>query len=214
VPVILVVDAQPLFVAAVSHLLSASALGAHTLAAERYELALELLRRQPIDLVLCDVRIQTASFRGFLDGVAMLPSPPPVVLLGDVQDKDLLVSAIDSPAAGLFTKDADPDQFLDGVRAALRGHRAIGQNIMRLVVERLNGERASSASPSLAQLSPTELAILTMVGSASSVPDIAAARGISQKTVRNHMANIYKKLDLRSRTQAMLWAARVGLSTL
>jgi DNA-binding NarL/FixJ family response regulator len=53
-----------------------------------------------------------------------------------------------------------------------------------------------------------------MVGSATSVVDIAAARGISQKTVRNHMANIYRKLDLRSRTQAMLCAARMGLTTL
>ncbi len=208
---ILVVDAQPLFVAAVSHLLSTSALCARTLAADRYEPALELVRREPVDLVLCDVRIQTASFHQFLADIALLPKPPPVVLLGDVQDAELLMTAIDSVAAGLFTKDADPDQFLAGVQAVLAGHRAVGQNIMSLVVARLNGPDPSSVPPRLAQLSQTELDILAMVGAATSVPAIAAARGITQKTVRNHMANIYRKLDLRSRTQAMLCAARMGL---
>ena len=54
---------------------------------------------------------------------------------------------------------------------------------------------------------------MTMVGAASSVEAIAASRGISQKTVRNHIANIYRKLELRSRTQAMLCAARMGLTS-
>jgi DNA-binding NarL/FixJ family response regulator len=134
-----------------------------------------------------------------------------VVLLGDVQDEELLLTAIDTVAAGLFTKDADPDQFLVGVQAVLAGHRAVGQNIMRLVVARLNGQEAPGVSPRLAKLSQTELDILAMVGAASSVQAIAEARGITQKTVRNHMANIYRKLDLRSRTQAMLCAARMGL---
>jgi len=82
---------------------------------------------------------------------------------------------------------------------------------MSMVLARLsdtmpNSRRAAS------QLSPTELDILTMIGEAKSIPVIAAARGISHKTVRNHLANIYRKLDLRSRTEAMLCAARMGLT--
>jgi DNA-binding NarL/FixJ family response regulator len=199
-------------VEAVSHLLSTLAPGARTLAAEGYEPALEILRRQTVDLVLCDVRIRTASFQAFLADTAVLPKPPPVVLLGDMQDQELLVSAIDSAAAGLFTKDADPDQFLVGMRAVLAGHRAVGQNIMRLLMARLNGQDAPGVPPGLAQLSKTELDILAMIGAARSVQAIATARGISPKTVRNHMANIYRKLQLRSRTQAMLCAARMGLT--
>jgi DNA-binding NarL/FixJ family response regulator len=52
-----------------------------------------------------------------------------------------------------------------------------------------------------------------MIGQAKSVQVIAAARGISHKTVRNHLANIYRKLQLRSRTEAMLCAARMGLTS-
>jgi DNA-binding NarL/FixJ family response regulator len=63
------------------------------------------------------------------------------------------------------------------------------------------------------QLSPTERDILAMIGDAKSIPFIAETRGISNKTVRNHLANIYRKLELRSRTEAMLWAARMGLTS-
>jgi DNA-binding NarL/FixJ family response regulator len=152
------------------------------------------------------------SFREFLAEVAKLPEAPPVVLLADVQDERVLLTAIETGAAGFFTKDADPTQFLEGIRSVLRGHRAVGANVMRLVVARLSGEDSGSARPGLSRLSRTEIDILAMVGAARSIQAIAAARGISQKTVRNHLANIYRKLELRSRTEAMLCAARMGLT--
>jgi hypothetical protein len=51
-----------------------------------------------------------------------------------------------------------------------------------------------------------------MVGRGRSVSEIASVRQISQKTVRNHMASIYRKLDLKNRVEAMLFAARIGLA--
>jgi DNA-binding CsgD family transcriptional regulator len=50
-----------------------------------------------------------------------------------------------------------------------------------------------------------------MIAQADSVAVIAQRRGISQKTVRNHLASIYRKLAVRNRTEAILWAARRGL---
>jgi DNA-binding CsgD family transcriptional regulator len=61
------------------------------------------------------------------------------------------------------------------------------------------------------RLSPAEREVLAMVGRGKSVPEIASVRQISQKTVRNHMASIYRKLDLKNRVEAMLFAARIGL---
>jgi two-component system, NarL family, response regulator LiaR len=211
-PVVLIVDGQPLFMSAISHLLGGSELGAQTVTAQGSDIALEVLRTQPVDLVLCDVRIRPTPFRDFMMQVALLPDPPPIILLGDSQDEELLVTAIDSEAAGLFTKDADPNQFLQGVQAVLAGHRALDQNLMRLVAARLAGKSTSRTPAGLSELSPTELDILAMVGTAASIQDIAASRGISPKTVRNHMASIYRKLKLGSRTQAMLCAARMGLT--
>jgi len=96
------------------------------------------------------------------------------------------------------------------VRTVMSGHRAVGANLMGQMLDRLAAKSRDTRRPG-GQLSPTELDILTMVGEAKSIPVIAAARGISPKTVRNHLASIYRKLDLRNRTEAMLCAARMGL---
>jgi DNA-binding NarL/FixJ family response regulator len=211
-PRVLVVDAQPLFVVVLSYLLSGAGLGAETLSASATDSALEVLSKEPVDVVLCDVRVRPLPFRDFLCEVSRSPGAPPVVLLADVQDEALLLGAIETDAAGFFTKDAEPAQFLEGIRSVLQGHRAVGSSVMRMLVARLSGEDSSGSRPGLARLSRTEVDILAMVGAARSIPSIASARGISQKTVRNHLANIYRKLELRSRTEAMLCAARMGLT--
>jgi DNA-binding NarL/FixJ family response regulator len=212
-PSVVVVDGQALFVEALAGLLARPPLCATPRTAARSDAALELLAAEPADLVLCDLRVGPLSFRGFLAAVRELSQPPAVIVLADLDDEQALVAEIDSDVSGLFTKDSDPEQFLEGVRAVLAGHRAVGHNVMRRLVARLNGTEAAPPRPGLDQLSPTELDILAMVGAASSVEQIALARGISQKTVRNHLANIYRKLDLRSRTEAMLCAARMGLTS-
>jgi DNA-binding CsgD family transcriptional regulator len=65
----------------------------------------------------------------------------------------------------------------------------------------------------LDQLSEAERSILLMVGEAQSTRAIAASRGISQKTVRNHLVNIYRKLEVRNRSEAIVWSARAGLTS-
>lgn len=210
-PRIVIVDGQPLFVDALAVLLGRPPLSAVTSAAGRSDDALQMLRSDRVDLVLCDARPRPLPLHAFLALVHDTPGPPPVIVLGDVEDQESLVASIDSEVAGIFTKDVEPDQFLEGVRAVLAGHRAIGANVLGRLVSRINSSPGPPARSGLAQLSPTEIDILTMVGGASSVGQIAQARGISEKTVRNHLANIYRKLELRSRTEAMLCAARMGL---
>ena len=212
-PRVIVVDGQPLFVEALAGLLARPPLSAVTGTASSSDAALALVAGTPADLVLCDLRVQPGPFRSFLAALRDLAPTPPVILLADGDDEDALVDEIDTDVAGLFTKDTEPAQFLDGVRAVLAGHRAIGSNVLRRLITRLNGSEAAAPRPGIAQLSPTEIDILAMVGAASSVEQIAQARGISQKTVRNHLANIYRKLELRSRTEAMLCAARMGLTS-
>jgi DNA-binding NarL/FixJ family response regulator len=212
-PRVVVVDGQSLFVQALAGLLARPPLHARPRTSARSDEALELLAAEPADLALCDLRVQPSGLRGFLAALRGLPAPPAVIVLADAEDEQALVAEMDTGVAGLFTKDSEPEQFLEGVRAVLAGHRAVGDNVMRRVLARLNGTEAAPPRPGLDQLSPTELDILAMVGAASSVEQIAQARGISQKTVRNHLANIYRKLDLRSRTEAMLCAARMGLTS-
>jgi len=208
----LVIDRQPLFVAALGSLLSGPPLGADVLTSSRSDTGLDMVRRTRVNLVFCDLNAEPVSGIQVAKALAAEDPAVPVILLGDRDDEQQLMAALHSSAAGFFTKDAGLDEFLVGVRAVLSGHRAIGSGLMDNVLGRLALQSVTEPRRSGSQLSPTELAILTMVGRAQSVPAIAASRGISDKTVRNHLAKIYRKLELHGRTEAMLWAARMGLT--
>ena len=209
----LVVDHQPLFLAALSTLLGAEPLSARVTTCSRTDTAFEIARRSAVDVVFCEVRAVPMSGSEFVRLVAEELPALPVILLGDRDDEALLTEALVSPAAGLFTKNASLDEFLVGVQAVLSGHRAIGASLMGRVLDRLTHQPTTEPWQLGSRLSPTELEILVMIGAAESIPAIAASRGISHKTVRNHLAKIYRKLELHGRTEAMLWAARTGLTS-
>ena len=210
-PNLLLIDSQPLFLAALGSLLTAPPVRAQVQVAHDTDAGLEIALRGEVDLVFCEVRSLPIPAVELAERLAQLTPHVPVILLGEPEDERLLAAALSTCVAGLFTKDATLDEFLVGVQTVLSGHRAVGSNLMRTVLARLSDNLQHVRRPA-SQLSPTELDILTMIGDAKSIPVIAAARGISHKTVRNHLANIYRKLDLRSRTEAMLWAARMGLT--
>lgn len=208
----LIIDRQPLFQAALGNLLEASPLSANVLAATKSDIGLEMIRSTEIDLVFCELRAEPISGIDLVRQIADEGLSVPVILLGDAGDEPQLAAALATTAAGIFTKNAALEEFLVGVRAVISGHRAIGSSLMARLLERLSPEHSEVRQVSN-RLSPTELEILTMVGQAQSIPTIAATRGISHKTVRNHLAKIYRKLELHGRTEAMLWAARMGLTS-
>lgn len=208
----LVIDSQPLFLAALSTLLGAEPLSAGVTTCARTDIGLDMARASKVDVVFCEVRAVPMSGPEFVSVLAEELPGVPVILLGDRNDEPLLTEALTSVAAGFFTKDAGLDEFLVGVQAVLSGHRAIGASLMGRVLERLKHQPTTDSRRPGNQLSPTEVEILVMIGHAESIPAIAASRGISHKTVRNHLAKIYRKLELHGRTEAMLWAARSGLT--
>ena len=172
---------------------------------------LEIARRGGLQLVFCDIGTWPIAGHELAKELSLLEPPIPLILLGDREDEEGMSEALQGRVAGLFTKDCPLEEFLSGVRAVLSGHRVVGANLMGQMLDRLatkTHETRRSGGP----LSPTELAILAQIGQAKSISTIAASRGISPKTVRNHLASIYRKLDLRSRTEAMLCAARMGLT--
>lgn len=209
----LIIDRQPLFVAALGSLLRTAAINANVVTAVRSDEGLEIIRGpEGVDLVFCELRADPVSGIELVRTLAEEHITTPVMLLGDEGDETELASALALNAAGLFTKNAALEEFLDGVQAVLAGHRAIGSALLDRMIDRLSHPGTPQPRQGVHHLSPTELEILAMIGRAHSIPSIAASRGISHKTVRNHLAKIYRKLELHGRTEAMLWAARMGLT--
>lgn len=209
---LLLIDRHPLFLSALASLLTPPPVHARVQFANDTESGLAIALRGGTELVFCDARSEPIPAIELAARLAESIPLVPVIVLGEPEDERLLIAALHSRVAGVFTKNAGLGEFLVGVQAVLSGHRAVGSNLMAAVLLRLTENTQPGRRPA-SQLSPTEVDILTMIGQAKSVPVIAAARGISNKTVRNHLANIYRKLELRSRTEAMLCAARMGLVT-
>ena len=208
----LIIDRQPLFLAALGSLLSRPVVASRVVTASRSDIGLEIVRAQHVDLVCCELHAEPITGIELVQVLAEEKPELPVILLGEVSDDGQLATAMAANVAGLFTKSSDPDEFLEGVRAVMSGHRAIGSGVIGHLTAHLVSTRGQEARRVGHQLSPTELEILAMIGRAESIRAIAATRGISHKTVRNHLAKIYRKLELHGRTEAMLWAARMGLT--
>lgn len=211
---IVLVDRQPLFLAALAELITAVCPLASIERATDSGRAIEFVSKQPTDLVLCEARVEPLAGAELAARLRALRSQAPVILLGDPEDATLLIASLSCGAAGFFTKDASPDELVEAIDAVLAGHYVIGRELLHPALARLSGQDEASQGSRLAQLSAAERSILVMVGRAQSTRAIAASRGISQKTVRNHLASIYRKLELRNRTEAILWSARAGLTDL
>ena len=167
---------------------------------------------QRVTVIFCELRAEPLTGVELVKAIAQDEHRIPVVLLGDDGDEPQLAAALATNVAGAFTKSAALDEFLVGVSAIVAGHRAIGAGLMGRLLERVVSPYTLDSRRTSSQLSPTELEILAMIGQAQSISHIAATRGISHKTVRNHLAKIYRKLQLHGKTEAMLWAARMGLT--
>lgn len=212
-PLFLVIDRQPLFLAALGTVLTSPPFNARLRSARDSDAGLAVLDKERVDLVFCELRSEPVSALNLADRLSQRTPKVPVIALGDSDDESLMSAALQSGVAGLFTKDAALDEFTVGVSAVLAGHRAVGAKLMNIILASL-AEQPPAGRRNPVQLSATELDILKMIGEAKSIQMIATTRGISHKTVRNHLANIYRKLDLRSRTEAMLFAAKMGLTSI
>jgi DNA-binding NarL/FixJ family response regulator len=209
---ILLIDSRPLFLAALRGLLAAPPLSAQVNVSSRSDGLERWLSTAPVDVVLCDLGVQPVPALEVANRLLELPRPIPMILLGDPDEEASLLAALSWPVAGVFSKDASLDELMAGVETVLLGHRAIGNRVMRALLRKFTEAGAMSVRTASVHLSPTELDILTRVGRAQSIAAIAANRGISHKTVRNHLTNICRKLQLRGRAEVMLFAAKMGLT--
>jgi DNA-binding NarL/FixJ family response regulator len=210
-PALLLIDRQPLFLQALWSLLGAPPLEATIRATTDSAEGVRLASERDLDLVICDVLASPMSGRMVIRAIADVAPGVPVILLGEPSELAPELSLLLEGAAGMLTKAADPEQLIAGVVAVLAGHQAIATGLLEPLLA-TRPARSQQPSHLAGQLSHVEREVLALLGEAHSVPDIAVARGISQKTVRNHMASIYRKLELRNRAEAMLYAARMKMS--
>jgi DNA-binding NarL/FixJ family response regulator len=162
------------------------------------------------DVVLMDVTMPV------LDGVEAtrqlhehLPDIP-VVILTMHADREVLARAIRAGAAGYLVKDCSTDEVVRTVRVAASGETALSPELAASMLA--EAQRLEAPPDELEPIiSKREEEVLQLVADGLSTSEVAAQLYISIKTVKNHLASIYEKLDSRDRTQAVLRAVRMGI---
>jgi len=180
--------------------------------------ALEQARTLVPDVILMDIKMPdpSAGSGQALDGVeatrTLCREMPHIgiIFVTTFQDDEFVFQGLRAGGRGYILKDANPETMLRALRAVAHGESLLGPTIAQKALRRfsaLPGKQASLVD----ELTPRELEVLTLIAEGLCNKDIARELSISEKTVKNHINNIFSKLHLYDRTQAMLYAIRKGL---
>ncbi len=138
----------------------------------------------------------------------------PVVMLTMHSDSATLTSAIRAGASGYLLKDARIEEVADAIRMAARGDTALTPGLANSMLEEFRKlARGEERSPGPV-LTKREEEVLQSIADGMSTQEVGEALFISVKTVKNHLASIYDKLDASDRTQAVVQAVKLGIITL
>jgi two-component system, NarL family, response regulator LiaR len=130
-----------------------------------------------------------------------------VIVLTSFLDDDRLLPAVRAGAAGYLLKNAQPQELARAIRTANEGEALIDPAVAARLVEALaTGERDDRYE----QLTPREREVLDLIGRGFSNKRIAQELGAAEKTVKNHVSHVLAKLGVADRTQAALYASRLG----
>jgi DNA-binding NarL/FixJ family response regulator len=131
-----------------------------------------------------------------------------VVVLTMHGDPETQTQAIRAGASGFLGKDCPMDEVLSAVRMAGEGETTLSVGV---AVSMLNEVHRLAQPDDEPVVTKREEEVLQLIADGLSTPEVAASLYISVKTVKNHLASIYQKLDSRDRTQAVLRAVRMGI---
>jgi two-component system, NarL family, response regulator DegU len=175
------------------------------------EQAVKLCAETQPDVVLMDVTMPD------VDGVqatARIRSANPetrVVMLTMHADEGVIASAIRAGASGYLVKDCSTDEIAEAVRLAADDEAALSPGLAASMLDEVRKIETATAPEAERIVTKREEEVLQLIADGCSTSEVAQQLYISQKTVKNHLASIYQKLDARDRTQAVLRAVRMGI---
>lgn len=132
-----------------------------------------------------------------------------VIILTTFESDGYVLQALRAGASGYLLKDSTPEAIVLSIQAVMAGERVIAGAVATRVLGMLSG--ATSGKEFYDGLTPREVEILRLIATGMANKEIAYRLQISDKTVRNHVSNMYEKLQVFDRAQATLYAVRKGL---
>ena len=169
--------------------------------ASNAEEALALLKREPVNVILLDLRMPEVDGIRFIHEVMQRRYPVRILVLTSYESEEEIYRAVNAGAHGYLLKDADEEELIKAVLSVYHGDNYFPPNIAAKLTERMHRR----------DLSGRELEVLEMLAKGLTNKQIASALAISSHTVRCHVANISAKLHVADRTEAVALALGTGM---
>jgi len=163
--------------------------------------AVDLWRKHCPDVTLLDLRMPKLDGVGVIDEIRQQDTSARIIILTTYDTDNEIYRAIKAGAKGYLLKDARREELLDCIRKVNRGETCIPQALVEKLASGMSSE----------PLTGRELGVLTLLARGKSNKEIGANLFISETTVKGHLHNIFTKLNVLSRTEAITVASRRGL---
>ena len=168
---------------------------------------LDCLEQQIVDLLLLDLRMSDSQG---LSGLMIIKgSYPeiPVIVVSASEGAETIRAAIQAGASGYISKSSSPEQIRDAIERVSRGETAVPESAMTEVSDA--ERRELEAIENITLLTPTQLKVLVKMTDGLLNKQIAWDMDISEATVKSHVTAIFRKLKVRTRTQAVVLAKQL-----
>jgi DNA-binding NarL/FixJ family response regulator len=172
--------------------------------AEGGERAVEVCVAERPDVLLLDLSMPDVDGVEVSRRLAVAAPQTRIVVFTSFSDRERIVEALDAGAIGYLLKDAEPEEIHQAILAAARGEAPLAPKAAAALL----AERASRPAP--VELTGREREVLSLVVQGLANKQIARKLGISEKTVKGHLTNLFQRIGVTDRTQAALWAERTG----
>lgn len=161
------------------------------------------------DVVLMDLKMPNLDGIEATRQIAAGQTGVKVLLLTTFEADNHVIQALKAGASGYILKDSKPDSIVSSILAVMSGERVMASAVANRVLEMLTG--TTTPKEFYDGLTSREIEILKLLAGGMANKQIAFKLKISEKTVRNHVSNMYEKLNIYDRSQAVLYAVRKGL---
>jgi DNA-binding NarL/FixJ family response regulator len=178
------------------------------------EEALTLVDNLQPDVILMDLHMPGM---GGIEAIRTISRRHPeigIIVLTMLDDDDSVFAAVKAGARGYILKDAERGSLLRAIRSVAHGEALLGGVIAARVLAHLSTPPSAPTpepDPDIQQLTPRELEILTFIARGCRNAELAERLFISERTVGNHISNIFRKLQINDRSQAIIRARDAGL---
>jgi len=175
--------------------------------------AIEEIPKEPADITILDIGLPGKSGLECLHVLKPITHNTKYVIYTVFEDEEKIINAIQNGASGYLLKDTAPDLLLAELNVIVLGGAPLTPRIADKIIREFakQGELHSHPEPNDSGLTARELQILNFVALGMTFPDIAEELDISSHTVSRHIEKIYKKLEVHSKSEAIIRGRRMGI---